>query len=425
MKHPLGKLWQNPDFLKLWSGETVSLFGSQFTVLAFPLTAILTLHATLAQIGLLGAARYAPFILITVFAGVWVDTHKRRPILMYTNLGRAILLILVPLAALLHILRIEYMYIVAFFMGLCQVFFDLAYRAYLPSLVTREHLVDANSKLQASASAAEIGGPGLSGLAIQLITAPFALLVDAASFLVSTLSLLLIRKQEPTPSLSRGRQKLWQQISEGIRITFTNSTLRAIGLEAATYNLFGTLILTLFVVYAVRELAIPTAILGLILGTGSVGALLGSLSAQTIQRRFGFGRTLISSMFLACLALLVLPFAHRTTPLVVSLLIAAFFINEVGVAISNVQVVSLRQTLTPDHLLGRVNASYLLVVYGATPIGALAGGLLGGLFGLRTALTVGVCCLPLALVWIVFSPIRTFHTIDHLSELKDTSLLPV
>ncbi len=289
MKHRLGTLRHQPDFLKLWSGETVSLFGSQFTVLALPLTAVLTLHATPSQIGFLGAVRYAPFILVTVFAGVWVDTH-RRPILICSNLGRAILLVLVPLAASLHILRIEYMYIVAFFVGLLQVFFDLAYRAFLPSLVTREYLVEANSKLQPSASAAEIGGPGLGGLAVQLFTAPFAFLVDATSFLVSTASLVFIRQSEPIPSSSNGRQKFWPLLSEGMRITFTNPTLRAIGLEAATYNPFGTLILTLFVVYAIRELLITATILGLILEIGSVGALLGSLFAQTIQRRFGLVR---------------------------------------------------------------------------------------------------------------------------------------
>ena len=410
------QLWHRPDFLKLWGGETLSLFGSQVTVLALPLTAILTLHATPAQLGLLGAARYAPFLLVTIFVGVWVDHHRRRPILMGANLGRAILLGLIPLTVALGVLRIEYLYVIAFLVGVLQVFFDLAYRAFLPSLVPRDQLIQANSRLEASSSSAEIGGPALGGFLVQLLTAPFAILVDAASFLISLGSLLLIRAKEPglVSAPNGGRRKLWDEIRSGLRYTFGNPSLRAIGLEAATYNLFETLILTLFMVYAVRQLGVSSSTLGLMLAAGSVGALLGSLVAQVIERRWGFGPTLIASMVLACTAFLLIPLVHGAIIPVVSILIVAFFLNGIGLSISSIQAVSLRQLITPDQLLGRVNASYLLVVYGAMPLGALLGGTLGSWLGLRTALLIGACCLPLALVWVVFSPLRRLRTLDHL-----------
>ncbi len=262
-----------------------------------------------------------------------------------------------------------------------------------------------NSKLQVSASVAEIGGPGLAGLLVQVISAPGALLMDAGSFLVSVVSLFLIRKPEPMPATSTTRHHLGRDLAEGLRVTFGNRYLRVLAGEAATSNGFGEMITTLFVLYAVRQLGIEPERLGLILATGSIGALVGSATAGTLGRRFGVGPTIVGSMLLACFPLLMVPLAGGPPLVVTLLLVLAFFLSGWGLALSNVQVISLRQAITPDHLLGRVHASYRTVVTGAIPLGALLGGLLGGAIGLQHALLVaalGAACAPL---WVLLSPV--------------------
>jgi MFS family permease len=405
-----------PAFFKLWVGETVSLFGSQITTLALPLTAVLTLQATPAQLGVLNAARYAPFLLVTLFAGVWVDRGRRRPVLVGANLGRMVLLLLIPLAAVSGLLRVEYLYVVAFLVGVLTVFFDLAYQSFLPSLVRREHLVWGNSRLQASASTAEIGGPGLGGVLVELVTAPFALLFDALSFLVSAISLALIRAPESTPTPPADRGGLRAEIGEGLRVTFGNRYLRAIAGEAATFNLFEQAILTLFVLYATRELGMGAGVLGLTIATGGVGALVGSLVAGYAASRFGLGAALVGSMTLACVAPLLIPLTGGDLAVAVPLLLLAFLAYGIGLGISSVHAVSLRQAVTPDGLLGRMNASYRFLVYGAIPLGALFGGVLGETIGLRPALVVSVLGLLLALAWVFFSPVPGLRRIPEQEE---------
>lgn len=398
-------LWRNSDFLKLWGGETVSLFGTQVTVLALPLTAVLTLEASPAELGFLNAARFAPFIAVILFAGVWVDRHRRRPVLIQTNAVRAVLIALIPLAAFLDLLRMEVLYVVGFSVGVLTVFFDLAYQSYLPSLVSRAQLTEGNSKLQASASAAEVGGPGLGGVLVQVATAPYALLIDAGSYLFSALALSGIRKGEPEPGEESDRLPAWAAIREGFSFTLRNPHLRPIAGEAATFNLFEQAIMTVFVVYAVRELDFSAGLLGLVISIGAAGAFLGSVLASFPERRYGLGPTIVGSMVVACSVPLAIPAISRATPLGVLLLALTFFIWGLAVAVSNVHVVSLRQAVTPDLLLGRMNASYRFFTYGAIPLGALLGGLLGETIGLRPTLLVGALGLLLALLWILLSPL--------------------
>ena len=397
-------LWLNGDFLRLWAGETISLFGTQVTVLALPLVAVITLRASAAQVGLLNACRYAPFVVVTLFAGVVVDRVRRRPTMIVVNLGRGALIALIPLTALLGLLRIEYLYLVAFAVGILTVFFDLAYQAYLPSIVTAEQLTGANGRLVASASAAELGGPGIGGLLVQALTAPYALLADALSFLASTSSLLRIEHREPEPHGER-RPPIGSSIRDGFRFTFSNPYLRAIAGEAATFNLFEQTILTVFVVYAIRRLHFSPGLLGLVLSLGGGGALLGALIAGRIDRRFGLGRTIVGSMVIACLTplLIAAPTGRGAATLIA--LGAIFFVWGCAVAVSNVLVVTLRQTVTPSSMLGRMNASYRFFTYGAIPLGALLGGGLAGVIGLRATLFAGACGLVLALFWILLSPV--------------------
>jgi MFS family permease len=403
---PADDLWRNRDFVRFWAGESVSLVGSQVTALALPFMAVLVLDASPAQMGLLGAVGFLPFLVVTLPAGAWIDRHDRRPVLIVANLGRAALLATIPLAAALHVLGMELLYLIAFAVGVLTVAFEVAYLAYLPSLVSRERLTTANGRLLASASAAEMGGPGLAGLLISIVGAPVALAVDAASYIVSAISLIGIARREPPPAPDpAGGRHVIAEIREGLQVTFGSPLLRAVAAEAATYNGLYQMIEVLVLLYFTRELGLDPTTIGLLFAVGAVGALLGSLVAGKLAARFGLGRTIAGSMVLGCAAPLLLPLASGP-PLVSGALIAAsFFVGGFGVAISNVHVVSIRQTATPDRLLGRMNASYRTVVYGAIPLGALLGGVLGELIGLRETLTVAAVGLLLAPLWVLRSPI--------------------
>ena len=409
-------LWRHRDFLKLWGGETISQFGTQVTVLALPLTAVLTLEASSSELGLLNAARFAPFIAVILFAGVWVDRHRRRPILIQTNLGRALLIGFVPAAAFIGELRMELLYVVGFFVGVLTVFFDTAYQSYLPSLVGRSELTAGNTRLEASRSAAEVGGPGLGGLLVQVATAPYALLVDAVSFLVSGLTLATIRTEEPEPPKEDDHPRMVRAIKDGFAFTFSNRFLRPIAGEAATYNLFEQAIMTVFVIYAVRELEFSAGLLGLIISVGAAGALAGAMLAPYPERRFGLGRTIVGAMVVGCTIPLALPAISGEAKTTVPLFALVFFVWGLAIAVSNVHVVSLRQASTPDDLLGRMNASYRFFTYGAIPIGALLGGFLGEAIGLRETLVVGALGLLLSLLWVAAS------AVPRLRELPDASV---
>jgi hypothetical protein len=348
----------------------VSLFGTQVGVLALPLTAVLTLGASASELGLLNAARFAPFIAVILFAGVWVDRRRRRPLLIQTNAGRAFLIALVPAAAALDVLRIEVLYAVGFLVGVLTVFFDVAYPSYLPSLIGRHQLTAGNRSLEASRSAAEVGGPGIGGLLVQLVTAPFALVVDAISFLVSAVVLSTVRSEEPDPAGAEEPAPAWSAIRDGFRFTFANRYLRPIAGEAATFNLFEQTIMTVFVVYAVRELGLSAGLLGVIVSIGAAGAFLGAVAAPYPARRVGLGPTIVGSMAIGCTVPLALPLITGETRVIVPLLGLTFFVWGLAIAVSNVHVVSLRQACTPDAMLGRMNASYRFFTYGAIPIGA-------------------------------------------------------
>ena len=253
---PKGGLWRHSDFLKLWSAETISQVGSQVTGLALPLVAIITLDVSAFEVALLGVIEFAPFILISLPAGVWVDRMPRRPILIVGDLGRAALLATIPIAYAVDALTIWQLYVVGFLFGVLTVFFDVAYQSYLPALVEREQLVDGNSKLEISRSGAQLAGPALAGILIQVLKAPLAILLDAISFLVSGLFVLAIRKREAVPDREPGRSPLHgmrAELSEGVRYVFGHRYLRWIAASTATFNFFGSMTGAIFLVYAVRR----------------------------------------------------------------------------------------------------------------------------------------------------------------------------
>lgn len=418
-----GRLWRNRDFMTFWTGETVSQFGNQVTVLALPLTAVITLKASPAQMGVLNAVSYLPFLILTLFVGVLVDRIRRRPIMMISALFRAVVLVCIPVLAALHLLNIAVLCVAALVLGVGSVLFEVTYQAYLPSLVEQDDLIDGNSKLQVSASSAQVAGPALGGVLVQWLTAPVALLVDAVSFFGSALSVAAIRKREPEPQPPEGRQNVWSDIGAGLRFTFANRSLRACVLEAGTYNLFWLVLETVFLLYATHRLGMSPSGIGVVFGGGAVGALVGALIAGRLSNRLGIGTTVSIAMVVGCVAPILIPLATGPFPVRFALLTLSFFIGGIGSTVANIQVVSLRQALTPSTMLGRMNASYRFVAWGTVPLGALLGGALGSTIGLRATLFVAAVGVFAAALWIVFSPIRTVrHLPDDSAGSKDTEL---
>jgi MFS family permease len=404
-------LWRHADFVKLWASQTVSLIGSQITFLALPLTAVLVLDATPAQMGFLTAAGAIPSLLVGLFVGVWVDRCRRLPILIAADLGRVVLLLVIPIAAILGVLRIEYLYIVAFLAGTLELFFDLAHRSFLPSLVEREQLVEGNSKLEMSRSVAEILGPGLAGGLVQLVTAPIAMAVDAISFLVSALFLGWVRAPEPAPRPPDQRQNIWREIGKGLKLVFNNRLLRAITGCIGTISLFNSVLEAVFVLYVTRELGIGPGLLGLAFASGSVGFLLGTLLPGWVTRRFGLGPGIIGALLLVGLSDLLIPLVDGSMAVVVImvvLMLAQFFFG-LGFVIFNTGQVSLRQAVTPDDLQGRMNATVSLIDWGVVPLGGLLGGGLGQVIGLRSALLLAALGEILAVLWLLLSPMRSLR----------------
>jgi MFS family permease len=405
-------LWRHPNFIKLWAGQTVSLFGSQISLLAIPLTAVLVLNATPLQMGILTATEAVPYLLFGLVAGVWVDRLRRRTILIVADIGRFTVLSLIPLAYLLGILQIELLYLLAFLIGTLSIFFDVAYRSYLPSLIDREQLIEGNSKLELSRSAGEIVGPGLAGALVQVFTAPVAILVDAFSFLVSALTLLWIRGSEEVPKVELQRKGMWREIIEGLRFVLGEPMLRALTGSFATLTLFNSLLEAVFVLYVTKEIGIKPAILGLIFAIGSTGFVVGALLADKLTRWLGIGLTLLFAPLVIGTSDLLIPLAGLIPLFAFTLLGMAQLLFGLARPVFSINQLSLRQTISPERLLGRMNASVSFVVFGIPTIGALLGGALGQSFGLQKTLVIAAIGELLASLWILFSPIRRLRAVQ-------------
>ncbi len=405
-------LSRHPEFLKLWIGQTISVFGSQITGLALPLTAVLILNASSSQMGVLNALGVAPFILVGLFAGVWADRVRRRPIQMAADFGRFVLLALVPLAALGGFLTMNTLYIIIFLVGVLSVFFDVSYQAFLPSLVGRDQLVEGNSKLEVSNSAAAILGPGLAGLLVQVLTAPIAVVFDALSFLASAVSLGLIRSGESVPQRAQSEgQNVLGEIREGLNVVFGNRLLWSIAGCTATTNFFGSLWQAVFILYLTRELGVPPAVQGVIFAAGAPGALLAALVSARVAKRLGLGKAIIAAILLSNVSSLLIILANGPLPVAATIMVVSGFFSSFGNVIYNVNQVSLRQSITPDRLLGRMNASMRVIVWGTIPLGSIIGGALGDAIGLRPTIVIGTVLGLSAFLWIFFSPVRKLKAV--------------
>jgi MFS family permease len=420
---PTGGLWRHPDFLKLWSAETISQFGTQISQLALPLVAIIILDASAFQVAALGAVEFLPFILFTLPAGVWVDRLRRRPILIIGDFGRAALLATIPIAYIADVLTLGQLYVVGFLAGVCTVFFDVAYQSYLPSLVERDAIVEGNSKLEISRSAAQISGPGLGGLLVQVFTAPYAVLFDAISYLGSGLFLMRIGKNEDAPeptTIDGDRPGMWVELKEGLRFVLGNPNLRAQAGCTATSNFFFTLGFSVILVYFVRELGLSPGVIGVVFSISSIGSMVAALTSNRISTRFGIGPTTIVVTALQCPAFLLMALAPKDGAL--TFLIAGGLLMGFVVVVYNITQVSYRQAICPPRLQGRMNSVMRFLVWGTMPIGSLTGGALAGLIGLQETLLVGAVGSGLSFLWILFSPQR--HLRDMPEPLPDSVLEP-
>lgn len=421
---PTGGLWRHPDFLKLWSAETISQFGSQVSNLAIPLVAILVLDATVFEVAALTTIEFLPFILFTLPAGVWVDRLPRRPILIVGDFGRAALLVSVPIAYVADTLTLGQLFVVGFLVGIFQVFFDVAYQSYLPSLVERNQIIEGNSKFEISRSAAQVGGPGLAGGLVELFTAPYAVLLDAISFLASGLFILRIRKEEPRPEVATidGRKpSMWTDLKEGLRFVLGNPNLRAQAGCTATSNLFSSVAFSILLVFAVRELGLSAGVIGIIFSIGAAGSLAAALTATRVSRRFGIGPTSIVAAALFGPTMLLIAFAPAGNG-AIPFLVAAMLVFGYTVVVYNIIQVSYRQAICPPRLQGRMNSVIRFIVWGTIPIGTLLGGALATWNGMRETIVVGAIGGGLGALFLLFSPQR--HLRETPEPIDDTVAEP-
>jgi MFS family permease len=392
----------------LWAAETVSQLGSQVSGLALPLVAVIVLEVSAFKVALLGVIEMAPFILISLPAGVWVDRLRRKPILVTADVGRALLLASVPIAYWLDVLTIWQLYVVGFVFGVLTVFFDVSYQSYLPSLVSSEQLIEGNSKLEVSRSGAQLAGPGLAGVLVEAVKAPGAIVVDAVSFVLSAFFLFRIKadEQAPTQAERQAGPGMKAEVAEGLRWVFGNRYLRWIAASTATFNFFGNMIFAVFLVFAVRELGLRPGVIGLVFAISNIGYLAGALLANRLSRRFGVGPTIVIGAA-GSTSLLLLAAAPSSNP--IPFLIASQAISSMGVPIYNITQLSYRQAITPRRIQGRMNSVMRFIVWGVMPLGALLGGAIASWFSLRTAIWVGAIGMSFAVLPVLLSPVRTLR----------------
>jgi len=411
---PRGGLLRHPDFLKLWTAETVSVFGSQISALAIPVVAVIILHAPPLEVALLGTIEFLPFMLFTLPAGAWVDRLRRRPIMIVGDLGRAAALLSIPVVYAISpaALTIWQLYAVGFIAGTLTVFFDVSNQSYLPSIVDRDELIEGNSKLQISQSAAQIAGPGLAGILIQIVQAPFAILLDAVSFVWSAFFVFLIRKPEPPvlhPADATGekRPSIASDVRDGLRFVLGHPALRAISAGTATSNLFGNIGGGIMILYLLdsRYLNLTPGEVGVAFAIGNVGALVGAFLANRVARWFGLGPTIVGSLFIGGFMMLLVAIAPPGTA-ALPFLVAGVGFGGLTQMIYNINQVSYRQAICPPRMQGRMNATVRFLVWGTIPIGNVLGGVIATTFGVHEAIWLAAVLGFVPAIFPLLSPVR-------------------
>jgi len=403
----LPRLSRQPDFRRLWAGYSVSALGSEVTVLAIPISAAVLLGASAFEMGLLTAAATLPHLVIGLLAGVWVDRlPRRRPLLVAADLLAAGALLTIPVAWWLGVLTVAQLVATELAVGACRVVFRPAYQSHLPDVVRPEQLTTASGHLRAADATAMLAGPGLGGLLVQAVSAPVAVLVDAVSFLVSATCIRAVRSPERAPAARSQSRSLRRDLADGLRMVLADGSLRAIAGAAANLNLFGMLVLALFVAYATRDLGFSAGLVGVVVMLGGVGALAGALAAPRVAAVLGAGRTIVLASVVFSFALFAVPVAHGPRWSEVAVLGAGELVGGVAVMLFDVTSAGVTLTTVPAELMGRVSSCMAFLTQGVKPLGALAGGFLGTKLGLHDALWVAAAGATTTMLWTLCSPLR-------------------
>ena len=404
-------LWKHPDFLKLWTGQTVSRLGSVVTRTALPLVALLALGAGPRELAYLVISASAAVLLVGLVAGAWVDRLRRRPILIWTDVVRAALLFWVPIAYAIGALRIEQLYAVAFIEACLASLFNAAYPAYVPSLIGTDRVVEANSKLATSSSIAEIGGPGLAGALVQIVSAPFAIFVDAFSFVISAVSLAAIRSPEPPRPVRGVATRIGDEIAEGLSVVRRHSILVPLAARSILAHVFGAFYGVLYSIYLLHDLHLDPLLLGIVISAGGVGSLVGSLFASRVVRALGIGPTIIWMAIGASILGVLTPLAQGPVAVATLMVFLPQLIGDGLQTIEGVGEISLVQGVIPDKILGRVNATLEVVSHGVGyPAGALVAAFVAEQVGVRGAIAVGWAGMAASIVFLVLSPLPRLNT---------------
>lgn len=397
-------LWRHADFLKLWGGQSLSLVGTQVTVVAMPLVALQLLHATSAQMGVLGALSRLPFVLF-LFAGVWADRMRRRPTMIVTDLGRGVAIGLIPVLFYLGDLQIVWLYVIVLVAGILGVFFEVSNQAFIPSLVDPDLVPEGNAKFQVSQSVAQVAGPGAAGLLITFFSAAGVIVIDAVSYFVGAVASLLIRHPEEPPGGTSRPPKLFAAIGAGLKWVWVQPVIRPMMFATACYMTFTAGIQALYVFYLSTALHLPSGWIGFTLAFLGVGAVIGSLVSLKTLKLFGPGPSAFWATVAGNAAFLIVPLAGGPQWLVIGLLALAQALIGLSGPVAQVSMGSLRMRLTPNDMQGRVVATFRGLSLGLAPVGALVAGVLAEVVGLRLVLLVFAIAVlvPIAVMW--FSPI--------------------
>jgi len=403
-------LWRHPEFARLWSAYTISRLGSNITLLALPLTAVLVLGAGATETGLLVAVRMAATVVPGPLLGAFIDRRARRPVMIVANLASAFLIGSIPAAAWFGALTMAQLYIVGYLVGVAGQANDLARQALMPPLVGRERLVEANSQMQVSGAVTQIAGPSLGGILVQALTAPIAMAFDAVSFVISAVLVAMLRAREVVHPRQEGT-RLWHEVSEGLHFVRDHDLLFRSVVAIALANIEWFAVQAVLVVYATDELKLPPALLGLALAAIGPASLIGAALAIPLASRFGLGRLMIAALLFEAVSRLMLPFISGTAVQAAILLGVTQALVGVTEALWFVGLRTLQQSVTPDRLLGRVGAASNFVQFVVAPPAALLAGVLGDAIGLRPTLFIQGVIAVVAVVYLFASPIRGMHSV--------------
>lgn len=402
-------LWRHRDFLFYWTSQFVSRTSVQVAMFTLPLAAIFMFHANASELGDLTAAASAPYLL-SMLAGVWIERCRKRIVLIAADLGRASVLAVVPLLHAFGVLVLPDLDVIAFALGMFAVLFDVAGSAYLPTLVGRDHLLDGNGKLQATIVFSKSGGPGLGGVLVQIVTAPATLIVSAVGGLLSVTALSGIRMKEDRPAKPATKRRVLVEIRESLRFIGDNEYLRFLTIRSGVNNIFFTARNTVLPLFVLQVLGLNSAVLGLFLGIGAVGALVGAMLAKKLVDRVGPGRSIVLSYGITSAAQVLLPSAGGPHWAALTVIFSMFFVGGLFMTIGNTNVTTLQQMIIPRQLLSRTIAGIRTVTWGSMSLGGLLGGWLGTVIGIRQALIVTAAGFCLTALWISVSPVRKLRT---------------